>query len=169
MTQGHHRSRYLLQGWQSAGDAGLGTALIQLCGAEVCGYLGMLDGSMLQIPEQLIFDHELCVDAYDYFQNFEFDEHDMALDVIKEVGPKSHFLRQKHTRKHIRDFRLSSLLRMKGPDGELLTPEAAALEEFKRLDASHRPESLPEEAITELDRILVAAEREAESLIVKEG
>ena len=85
-------------------------------------------------------------------------------DVSKEVGPKNHFLRQKHTRGHLRDFRLSKVLRMKGPDGGFLPPKEAAFEEFKRLEANHQPEPLPSESIAELDRILAAAEREAKKL-----
>jgi len=80
------------------------------------------------------------------------------------VGPRGHFLAQKHTRKHIRDFRLSKLMRQKGPDGNPRAPRAAALEEFKRLNETHHPEPLPEEVLAELDRILAAAEREAERI-----
>jgi trimethylamine:corrinoid methyltransferase-like protein len=151
-------------GWRSGVDAASGAAAIALGGSEVCGYLGMLDGSMLQVPENLILDHEICMEVYDYYQAFNFDDHDMALDVIKEVGPKNHFLRQKHTRKHIRDFRLSKVLRMKGPDGGFLPPKEAAFEEFKRLEANHQPEPLSDASIAELDRILAAAEREAKKL-----
>ena len=151
-------------GWRSGVDAGSGAVSIALGGSEVCGYLGMLDSSMLQVPENMILDHEICMEVYDYYQEFNFDDYDMALDVIKAVEPKSHFLRQKHTRKHLRDFRLSKVLRAKGLDGETLPPEKAAFEELKRLDANHQPEPLPDESIAELDRILAAAEREAEKL-----
>lgn len=151
-------------GWRSGVDTGSGAVSIALGGAEVCGYLGMIDSSMLQIPENLILDHEICMEVYDYYQDFDFNAHDLALDVIKDVGPKNHFLRQKHTRKHIRDFRLSKVLRKQGPDGNRLPPEIAAFEEFKRLDANHQPEPLPDESITELERILAAADREAERL-----
>jgi hypothetical protein len=37
-----------------------------------------------------------------------------------------------------------------------------ALEEFRRIDETHHPQPLPQEALDELDRILAAAEREAE-------
>ncbi len=151
-------------GWRSGVDAMSGAVSIALGGAEVCGYLGMIDSSMLQIPENLILDHEICMEIYNYYQEFDFEAHDLALDVIKEVGPKNHFLRQKHTRKHIRDFRLSKVLRKQGPDGNRLPPEIAAFEEFKRLDANHQPEPLPDESITELERIMAAADREAERL-----
>jgi trimethylamine:corrinoid methyltransferase-like protein len=147
-------------GW----DLEMNAATIPLGGTEVCGHLGMLNGSMLQIPENLLVDHEICMQVYDYYQDFDFDEHDMALDVIKDLGPKSHLLRQKHTRVHLRDFRLSRVLRTKGPDGKTLPPEKAAFEEFKRLQTNHQPEPLPDESIAELDRILATAEREAEKL-----
>ena len=88
----------------------------------------------------------------------------MALDVIREVGPRNHFLAQKHTREHIRHFRLPSLLRHRGSDGKQRDPREIALEEFKTLAATHHPQPLSDEALTELDRILDTAEREAENI-----
>jgi trimethylamine--corrinoid protein Co-methyltransferase len=151
-------------GWQSGSEAGLGSAFIPLCGGEICGYMGMLGSSMILYPEQVILDHEICQTAYDQLHGFEFDEAAMALDVIRDVGPRGHFLAQKHTRKHIRDFRLSPLLRQKGPDGSPRDPREVALEEFKRLDETHHPQPLPGEVLAELDRVLAAAEREAERI-----
>jgi len=113
-------------GWQSGSEAGLGSALIPLCGGEICGYMGLLGGSMILYPEQVILDHEICQNAYDLLHGYEFDEADMALDVIKSVGPRGHFLAQKHTRTHIRDFRLSRLLRQKTPDRGLRDPRQVA-------------------------------------------
>ncbi len=149
-------------GWHSGSVAGLGAALIPLAGGEICGYLGMLGGSMILYPEQVILDHEICLNAYDLLHGFEFDEADLALDVIRDVGPRGHYLRQKHTRAHIRDFRLSPLLHQKGPDGRLRDPRQVALEEFKRLDETHQPQPLPDEVLLELEHILAAAEQEAQ-------
>ena len=148
-------------GWQSGSKSGFGAATIPLAGGEICGYLGMLDGSMLLYPEQVILDHQVCQDAYDYFHDIEFEVSCLALDVIEEVGPGSHFLMQKHTREHIRDFKLSPILHNKGSDGHPLKPQEAALAEFKRIDETHQPEPLPQEKLLELDRILDAADREA--------
>ena len=122
--------------------------------------MGLLDSSMILYPEQVILEHEICQYAYDLLHGFEFDEADMALDVIAAVGPHSHFLKQKH----IRDFRLSRLLGQKGPDGNLRDPRQVAIEEFKRLSETHHPKPLPQEVLAELDRILAAAEREAERI-----
>jgi trimethylamine--corrinoid protein Co-methyltransferase len=151
-------------GWYSGYVTASGAAFIPLIGGEICGYLGMLDGSMLLYPEQIILDHEICMDVYEGIQEVEFDEADLAMDVIEAVGPGGHFLRQKHTRKHIRDFLLGPI-----PD-EIYTGDPPrpsrkiALEEFNRINETHHPEPLPEEKLAELDRILAAAEREAEKL-----
>ncbi|MBW2056704.1 MAG: trimethylamine methyltransferase family protein [Deltaproteobacteria bacterium] len=151
-------------GWQSGMEAGMGAALIPLCGGEICGYLGLLGGSMVLYPEQVILDHEVCRAAYDLFRGFEFEGYDMALDVIEKVGPRGHFLMEDHTCDHVRDFRLSRLLGRKDGQGRLLDPRTLALEEFKRIDENHHPEPLPREVLAELDRILAAADREAQRM-----
>ncbi len=150
-------------GWQSGSKGGFGSALIPLCGSEVTGLLGLLGSAMILYPEQMILDHEMCQFAYDVLHGFEFDEADMALDVIEKVGPGSHFLMQKHTRQHIRDFRLSPLLHQKDAADNRRDPREVALEEFKRLDQTHHPQPLPQATLAELDRILAAAERQAEN------
>jgi trimethylamine--corrinoid protein Co-methyltransferase len=119
---------------------------------------------MILYPEQMILDYEICQFAYDVLHGFEFDEADMALDVIRKVGPQSHFLAQQHTRQRIRDFRLSPVLRQKGADGSPRDPREVALEQFKRLGETHHPQPLPQEVLAELNRILAAAEREAEKI-----
>ncbi len=150
--------------WYSGYVTAAGAAYIPLIGGEVCGYLGMLDGSMLLYPEQIILDHEICMDVYEGIQVVDFNQTDLALDVIAAVGPGGHFLRQKHTRKHIRDFKLGSM------SDEMylsVSPRSAreiALEEFNRLNENHHPEPLSDEKLAELDRIMAAAERTAESL-----
>jgi trimethylamine--corrinoid protein Co-methyltransferase len=151
-------------GWQSGAAAGLGSAMIPLAGSELCGYLGMLEGSMILQPEQLLLDHEICQKAHDLFGDFDFDEADMALDIVKAVGPRSHFLKQQHTRRHIRDFRLSRLVGQRDGENKPRDPRDVALEEVKRLDETHHPQPLPGEVLAELDRILESAEREAEKI-----
>jgi len=150
-------------GWSAGLDTGSGAMSIPFYGGEVCGYLGLAGSSMVLYPELMILQHEACQYAYDLLCGFEFHEVDMALDVIADVGPRSHFLRHKHTRKHIRDFRLPSLER-EDLQGNPRDPHEVALEKFKRLKETHRPKPLPVEVLVELDRILAAAEREAERI-----
>jgi trimethylamine--corrinoid protein Co-methyltransferase len=152
-------------GWESGTDGGLGSAFIALSGGEVCGYLGMLGSSMILYPEQIILEHETCMHAYELFKEFDFNEDDIALDVIAKVGPGGHYLREKHTRKHIRDFRYSPFLWSEDEKGEPRMPRDVALEEFKRLHETHLPEPLPDNVLKELDRILAAADRTAKELV----
>jgi trimethylamine--corrinoid protein Co-methyltransferase len=156
-------------GWQSGMEAGLGAATIPLYAGEICGFLGLVGGSMVLHPEQVILDYEICQNVYDLYHGFRFDPAGMALDIIANVGPGGHYLREKHTRRHIRDFRLSRLLRQKDSAGAEPTrtsgqrdPRQVALEEFKRLAEAHRPQPLPREVLTAMDRILAAAGRQAE-------
>mgnify|MGYP006282722911 CR=1 FL=1 len=147
-------------GWQAGVEGGFGGAAIPLFGSEICGFLGLTGGAMTLYPEKLILDHEICRSAYDALGEFEFDPADMALDVVRAVGPRGHFLAQDHTRRRIRDFRLSRVLRQRNEAGVPRDPRDVAQEEFRRLEATHRPEPLPPEVLAELDRIMEAAERE---------
>jgi trimethylamine--corrinoid protein Co-methyltransferase len=156
-------------GWQSGTDGGFGSALIALCGGEVCGYLGMLGSSMILYPEQIILEHEICLHALEIFEAYEFDERDLALDVIAKVGPGGHYLREKHTRKHIRDFRYSPFLWRKDEAGKLSSVRQIALDEFKRINETHHPEPLPENVLKELDQILTIADQTAKTLGSEDG
>lgn len=151
-------------GWASGLEAGFGAGKIPILAGDVCGYLGMLGGSMILYPEQVILDHEICLKAMDMFAPFAFNPGDMALEVIEAVGPRGHFLRQPHTRKHIRDFRLSSILRQVDGEGKSRDPRDVALEEFKRILMEHQPEPLPKVKLRELDRIMAAADEQAKAM-----
>jgi trimethylamine--corrinoid protein Co-methyltransferase len=147
-------------GWSAGLDTGSGSMMVPFLGGEICGYLGLTGSSTILYPEHVILQHEACRYAYDLLHGFEFDEADMALDVIATVGPRGHFLAQKHTRVHIRDFRLP-LLEQEDPDRNPRDVQEVALDEFKRLNETHHPKPLPQEVLAELDHILAAAEREA--------
>jgi hypothetical protein len=64
----------------------------------------------------------------------------------------------------VQRFRLSPLYGRKETDGEWCDPRQIALEEFKHLAATHQPRPLPTEVLVELERILAAAELEAEKI-----
>lgn len=148
-------------GWKSGSDCGFGAVQIPVIAGEICGYMGMMGSSMILYPEKVILDHEICLNAFDVFQGFEFNTDDIAFDEIREVGPRGHFLKQKHTRKHLRDFRFSPFLLKRDDGGRLRDPRDVAFEEFQRINESHKPAALPDQVLAELDRIIAAAENEA--------
>ncbi len=151
-------------GWQSAFEAGFGSVQIPLAGGEICGYMGLMNSSMILYPEQIILDAEIAMNVYGTYKEFEFKDLDLSLDVIKAVGPRGHFLRQKHTRKHIRDFHYSPIFHQQGADGKLREPRELAIEGFQEIFNTHHPEPLPDISLKELDQILAAADRTAETL-----
>jgi trimethylamine--corrinoid protein Co-methyltransferase len=151
-------------GWQSAFQAGFGSVQIPLAGAELCGYLGLLNSSMTLYPEQILLDAEIARQVYETYKAFEYKDLDENLEVIKEVGPQGHYLRQKHTRTHMRDFYYPPFSNQFDQDGNLREPREIALENFKELEKNHHPEPLPESTLKELDKILAAADKKAANL-----
>lgn len=185
-------------GWLAGRSAGLGSAVSVLCGGEICGYFGLTGGSTVLYPEQLILQHETLLDAAAELGAvgmpgaFEFDPADIAFDVIRDVGPRGHFLKHRHTRERLREVRFPPWVRPPGRPGaagpatagsrapgaadldeqatrasggvDPAAPAAAALEEYRRLAAEHVPAPLPDDVLAELDELLAAADREAERL-----
>ncbi|NIS79651.1 MAG: hypothetical protein GTO14_05455 [Anaerolineales bacterium] len=151
-------------GWQSGFEVGLGAGMIAIAGAEICGLMGLVSSATTLYPEEVILDHDAVYHVYETVNNKQFDEIDLALDVIRDVGPRNHFLTQKHTREHIRHFRLPSLFRQRGSDGKQRDPREVALEEFNKLATTHHPQPLPDEVLGELESILSSAESEAQRI-----
>ena len=151
-------------GWQSGYEAGFGSVQIPLAGGELCGYMGMMSSSMVLYPEQIILDSAIAMDVLDTYKEFEFKDLEVNLDVIKSVGPGGHFLREKHTREHIRDFHYSPILRQLDSDGKLREPRDVAIDEFKKLYDNYHPEPLPDDVLKEMDNILASADQLAKEL-----
>jgi trimethylamine--corrinoid protein Co-methyltransferase len=146
--------------WQSAGDSGSCLLLCALCGAETGSGMGLLEGCTLLCPEALILDtdiyHRVRIDA----AGLDTSREAMALDVIKEVGPRRHFLRQKHTRTHIRRRQFSDLTSQPKDGGGYRDPIEVAQEKVAWILENHHPEPLEEAQQAELTRILQVAKRE---------
>jgi trimethylamine--corrinoid protein Co-methyltransferase len=84
----------------------------------------------------------------------------LALDVIKAVGPRGHFLRQKHTRQQLRTLEFSELTDQLSKEGGFRDPIEVALEKTAWILENHHPEPLSEAQQSELNRILLTADRE---------
>lgn len=66
-----------------------------------CGYLGGYMGGSL---EKMLLDAELYDYALQLRNGLQFGEDDLAVDVIKEIGPKGNFINHPHTFKRFRQF-----------------------------------------------------------------
>jgi trimethylamine--corrinoid protein Co-methyltransferase len=84
----------------------------------------------------------------------------LALDVIKEVGPRGQFLRHRHTRDHIRERVFSDLTSQPAPSGGIRDPLEVAREKAGWILNNYIPQPLEDEKQRELKRILEVADRE---------
>ena len=82
------------------------------------------------------------------------------LDVIKAVGPRDHFLGQRHTREFMHKLDHSDVIYVPTRDGGYRDPLEVAREKTDWILENHHPEPLSEHKQTELTRIIDTAERE---------
>ena len=147
-------------GWEAATSEGVDVLLCALCGAETGNGLGLLKGSTVLYPEALVLDtdiyHHVRVDA----AGLDTSREALALDVIKQVGPRGHFLRQRHTRDHMRKRQFSDLTAQLEEGGGYRDPLEVAREKTEWILEHHHPQPLEQEQRAELTRILQAADRE---------
>jgi trimethylamine---corrinoid protein Co-methyltransferase len=146
--------------WQAAADVALDPFLVGLAGAEWATGIGLNRSFTLLHPESIILDDELYHRARYALSAMDVTDETLALDVIHDVGPGGHFLRQKHTRQHMRSAMSPGLTHQAGPDGRYRDPHEVAREKVRWILEHHRPAALDGSQQTELGHILAAADRE---------
>ncbi len=147
-------------GWQSGGESASSLLLAALCGADTCSGMGLLESCTLLYPEQLILDGDIYQRVRIDAAGLDTHREAFALDVIKAVGPRGHFLSQRHTRTHMRRRRFSDLTSQLAADGGYRDPIEVAREKAAWILENHQPEPLSAAQQAELRRILEAAEKE---------
>ncbi|MGD8625727.1 MAG: trimethylamine methyltransferase family protein [Anaerolineae bacterium] len=147
-------------GWESAKASASNLLMCALCGAETGSGMGLLEGCTVLYPEALVLDtdiyHQIRINA----AGLDTSREELALDVIKEIGPRGHYLSHRHTRKQMRRRQFSDITRQLGPDGRIRDAIEVAREKTDWILENHHPEPLADEQQAELDRILLAAARE---------
>jgi trimethylamine--corrinoid protein Co-methyltransferase len=147
-------------GWQVAAESAVNLTLCGQLGAETGSGMGLLDACTTLWHEQIVLDADLYERVRVNLARLDTSPQAMALDVVREVGPRGHFLYQPHTRDGLRAMRFSPLTGRQAPDGSPVEPVAAARATVERLLREHRPEPLDDAAMLELQRIVAATERE---------
>jgi len=147
-------------GWETGMGGGKTSLLCALCGAETGSGMGLVRGSTLLFPEALVLDRELYHSVRNDAAGLNTNPDHMALDVIQAVGPRGHYLREKHTREYFHKLEFSEVLRIPDKNGEYRDPFEVAQERTNWILENHHPEPLSEIQQNELTRIIEAAERE---------
>jgi trimethylamine--corrinoid protein Co-methyltransferase len=145
--------------WQLGRDSVYSALMVAMNNAEMASGLGMLRASTLLVPEQIIFDDELYHMNRIVAQGIPLGVQNLALDEIKAVGPKGHFLGQKHTRRHMRGIWIPRLTHP-APADDGLDVRGRARAELDRILREHMPDPLQGHIASELDAILKSAEKD---------
>jgi trimethylamine--corrinoid protein Co-methyltransferase len=147
-------------GWESALGIASNMLMVALCGADTASGIGLRETSTLLTPEGLVLD----ADIYDQVRvdagGLDTSQEALALDVIKAVGPRGHFLRQKHTRQQLRKLDFSELTDQLSAGGGYRDPIEVAVEKTAWILENHHPEPLSEAQQSELNHVLQSAEGE---------
>jgi trimethylamine--corrinoid protein Co-methyltransferase len=147
-------------GWQSAAEAESSLLLCALTGAETGSGLGLVESCMLLYPESIMLDADVYHRVRIESSRIDTSPEAIAMEVIKEVGPRGHYLAHRHTRTNLRQRQFSNLTGQPRQGGGYRDPVEVAREKVEWILKNHHPEQLEQAQKQELARILNAADRE---------
>jgi len=131
-----------------------------LAGAETGSGLGLVESCTLLYPEAIVMDSDVYQRVRTEAAGLDTSREEMALDVIKQVGPRGLFLRHRHTRENLKRRKYSELTEQADPSGKSREPVEVAREKVDWILSNHHPQPLDAAQQAELTRILTAADRE---------
>jgi trimethylamine--corrinoid protein Co-methyltransferase len=149
-----------MPGWQSAADPASSLLLLSLCGAETGAGLGLLESCTLWYPEAMLLDADIYQRVRHEAAGLDTSPQELALDLIREVGPRSHFMAHPHTRTNLRKRAFSRLSGQAAKTGGLLDPLEVARGRAEQILREHHPQPLEDRQSAELRRILNTARQE---------
>ena len=147
-------------GWQTASEAASSLMLCALAGAETGSGLGLVESCTLLHPEEIVLDSDIYHRVRTEAEGLDTSREEMALDVIKQVGPRGLFLKHRHTRENLKRRKYSELTEQADPSGKMREPVEVAREKVDWILSNHHPQPLDAAQQAELTRILAAADRE---------
>lgn len=157
--------------WSGAAAAQLGRSLGLPCftsgglpalmvGPDLISGGGLLETSTLLAYEQLVIDNEALRDLRMAARLQEVSSRTLAADVIRRVGPGGHFLAQKHTLIHMREFLVPKFTGGDSADEPAAVDRRAgparerARREARRILDEHRVDPLPAKIEARLEQLI---------------
>jgi len=137
---------------------------------DLCAGGGMLETSTVLSFEQLVLDAERVRDLRISVAAQDTGPDALAVDVVRKVGPGGHFLAQRHTAAHMKNFPISKYagssdaIRGDAGSGEESPHErvrSEARSEARRIIETHRVEPLPEDLEAALRKVAEGEPRAA--------
>ena len=97
-------------GLQAGMEKVMSMLLPVLAGTIGIGTMGHLENAVTFSPEQLVIDNEIAGGIRHVLRGFEVNQETLAVDVIKEIGPRGAFVAHDHTLRHLREVVFPSQL-----------------------------------------------------------
>ncbi len=146
--------------WQAGIENSLSTLMASLAMSDMLLGVGLLHGSRIWSYEQALMDCEIFRIVRKMMAGIVVDEETLALEAIREVGPGSNFLTHRHTRRHLSDLWVPTLLDRRPYEAWERKRDGArdwAAARAREILSTHQPEPLDERLAAELDRIIALA------------
>ena len=160
---------------QSGFERGLNAIIPALAGADELSGIGEMEAGVSGSFAQMVIDNEFAANIQRARRGFSASEDALAVEVIAKVMDGSHnFLGQKHTSRYLKDGEiLITRLAERGTweswdDGGRKGMAEFAQAEADRILKEHRVPELESTQEKELDRIMAAAKKELEGIILDE-
>jgi len=140
-----------------------------MAGTNLIYGAGMLDSGLIFSYAQLVIDNDIFKMIRKMMQGVLVDDENLAVDIIKSVGPGGDFLMQEHTMKYMRTLPSApNLIERNNRENWLASggkglAERAA-ERAAEILANHQPEPLSDEAKSDLRTIVEESEAEMEEM-----
>ncbi|MFP4082783.1 MAG: trimethylamine methyltransferase family protein [Candidatus Aminicenantes bacterium] len=148
--------------WQAGIENSLSTFMASVVMSDMLLGVGLLNGSTIWSFEQMIMDCEIFTIVCRMMEGVEVDEENLALDAIKEVGPGGHFLAHPHTKKHMRELWIPTLMDRR-PYSEWQEKKDSARDwarqKAQKILSTHKPEPLDPKLADELEKIIHGVEK----------
>ena len=147
--------------WQAGLEGSLSTFMASVVMSDMLLGCGFLHGSRIWSFAEMLMDCEIFSIVHKMMEGIVVNEETLALDTIAAVGPGSHYLGQKHTRKHMRELFMPQFMDRR-PYSEWDTKKDDARDwavaKARKTLKEHQPDPLDENIRKEMDRIIKSVE-----------
>ena len=146
--------------WQAGLENSLSTFMASASMADMLLGVGLLNGSTIWSFEQMIMDCEIFSIIRKMMEGIPVDSETLALDAIREAGPRGDFLTSDHTLRNMRGLWLGKLLDRRPYSIWEKKKDGArdwARDKAKAILAAHHPAPLDPKLEAELRKIILSA------------
>lgn len=151
---------------QSAGEATYSILLSALAGGNLVHDVGFLEGSMISSPYLMVYCDEMIELVKHIVCGISFNEEELAVDIINQVGIGGNYLSEDHTLKHFRRFFMPNIMTRENynnwSDQGRKTCNQKVIEKTQWILQNHQVKPLVASVIEELNDLFEEFEKQAE-------